>query len=120
MTIRELAHHYMRFWPLTGVADNAPAELRLFVRTNNHPRASIREALQALATGRSPDTAPTAQAVAWFAANPAAIARFDEVLRSKKPPTSFAELADRAYQAAMQDVMADTREFLKSIANSNT
>jgi len=120
VTPRDLARSYLRYFSRRAdgahdIADNAPSALWrfAFATKDNIDRASLYLALQTLANGDDPPTPSTGAALKWFAARAEALGCFDEIMRSKKPPTSFAELVERAYRAAQQDAVGRVREFLK-------
>jgi hypothetical protein len=113
VTIRELATHYLRYFSLPGEpAANAPEEIRTFMRTlpEGVDRYSAHNALLSIA-GRPQLEHPAA--AWWLATHSARIRHCDDVLASRKPPKTYAELVERAYASAQVEIATTVRKFLK-------
>lgn len=114
MNLRDFATHYARYASSSAMADNAPSELRQLLGEMGRRTDSVlvTQAVQQLAGQTEPTTPSIPTILALFAAFPAAAASLDDVLRSKKPPQSFQELAERAYQDHYQLILKEVRAWM--------
>jgi len=114
MTPSDIAHQYLRYWPVSeSPADNAPVPLWLFIKA--HPdldRQMIRQALTVVETKGSVKLPKDDVIMTWFGCNPTAIPMCDQVLKAKARPKSFTELLQRAYRAAVMSVVTEVYEFI--------
>lgn len=116
MNLPTLARHYANYWSGPGqISDNAPDALRDFLRVQPRTteRFAVHKALQQLGNMPATEQAALAYTAGWIVARPYTYLLCDEILRSKKPPQTFADLIDRAYSTAQQDVTDSVRDWLK-------
>lgn len=116
MNQRDLANNYLKYFAYAGgLADNAPTSFRTWMSQlpKTVDRYLVHNALETLA-GKTPAAHDATYIATWFAYRPLEVHHIDAVLRSKKPPTTFAELMGRSFKEAQQAVVDTVRTFLKS------
>jgi hypothetical protein len=109
VTVAEYARYLLQYI----VADNAPPALRTLRQLTKG--SDLRLALTALAANATDraELPPLEEMAQWLAARPTAYPFCDEILATKKPPRTWAELVERSYKTAHQDVVDRVRNWIK-------
>jgi len=119
--IKEYASFYLRFWFRNAagnhmIANNAPTNLLKFIQENKQfDTQLIFEALTGLATGSAPADRTIPELLQWFAANPNAASRCDEILQQKQRVNSFSHLLNKAYSLERSRITDQVHKFLITV-----
>jgi hypothetical protein len=114
MTVREYASYLLAYWPdPAALVDNAPPALRALLGAIKADRARLHTAVALLAGSGEKVLPGTLTMAQWLVARPTTIAACDEILASKKPPKSWAELIERSYKVAHQETTDQVRAWIK-------
>lgn len=108
MNVRDFSRYLLNYW---GAA-NAPEPLFRMQRVLRMPAAQVRHALLQLAGTPDPDITELGQ-MAECLATDLGRETCDEILASKKPPKTWAELVERNYKAQQQLATDRVRSWIK-------
>lgn len=115
MNSKELAGHFLRYWTAPSSPDlpgNAPQLLRkLAAHVQPTALPQLHDCLQAMANGGQPRIPGTIELLGW-AANEAAQARCDSVLRGHQPPKNLVTVLRSAYLGELQALETKVKKYL--------